>query len=99
MVIIVIVIGALVMNYALVKIYGHLWGKKEHGKEHRIARGFVAYLLCRLAFAFRQRKEYHQCPQHHQEFGALFIKQQIGICNPARQHHQERKEQGQSAVL
>ena len=27
MVIIVIVIGALVMNYALVKIYGHLWGK------------------------------------------------------------------------
>ena len=68
---------------------------KEHGKEHRIARGFVAYLLYRLAFAFRQRKEYHQCPQHHQEFGALFIKQQIGICNPARKHHQERKEQGQ----
>ena len=27
MVIIVIIIGALVMNYALVKIYGHLWGK------------------------------------------------------------------------
>ena len=27
MVIIVIIIGALVMNYALVKIYGHQWAK------------------------------------------------------------------------
>ncbi len=73
----------------------HASEDKEHGQEDRIARGFVAYLLCLLAFAFRQGKDYHQCPQHHQEFGAFLIKQQIGICNSARQHHHERKEQGQ----
>ena len=59
-------------NIALRHPVQHASENKEHGKEHRIARGFVAYLLCRLAFAFRQRKSIINAPASSGVWNTLY---------------------------